>query len=183
MTIAVNITHCSRKLPYEQHSKNFRRFGYSCNWVNCFLIYIKVIKWDVFIMKKVLQYLIIPLCISCSVFAAAWQTEEFRLAVNDFGQVIELFDKLHSVNFVAKGQPSPLLQARIESRFQPPDSMIWDSNSGRITVKYGKAKIVVAVQTKKTHVILKCSVRHHPALSTVCSGDRLLRISTRPLAK
>jgi len=84
--------------------------------------------------------------------AASWQTDDFKVTVSESGQVISLFDTLNSVEFAAKAQPSPLLQARIQGQFVSPDSMTWHAPTKRMSLRYGDAKIVVAVEVKETHV-------------------------------
>ena len=84
--------------------------------------------------------------------AATWRTDDFKVTVSESGQVIGLFDQLNSVDYAAKQQPSPLLQARIEGQFHSPDAMTWHADTKRMSLQYGTAKIVVAVETQETHV-------------------------------
>lgn len=90
-----------------------------------------------------------------SLEAASWQTVDFRVTVSDLGQVVGLFDKLNSDEYAANGQPSPLLQARIDGEFCSPESMTWTPDAKRIGLDYGRAQIVVAVEAKETHVNLE----------------------------
>jgi hypothetical protein len=83
---------------------------------------------------------------------ASWQTDAFRVTVGESGQVTGLFDKRNSVEYIARQQPSPLLQARIDGQFHAPESMTWTPDTGQVILHYGKAKIVVAVKTRETHV-------------------------------
>jgi hypothetical protein len=84
--------------------------------------------------------------------AASWQTDDFKVTISDSGEVIGLFDKLNSVEYAAKQQPSPLLQARIKGQFHAPEEMTWSAATKRMRLQYGKATITVAVETKATHV-------------------------------
>ncbi|MCF7972725.1 MAG: hypothetical protein K9N55_02805 [Phycisphaerae bacterium] len=84
--------------------------------------------------------------------AASWQTDEFEVTVSDSGQVTSLLDKRHSAEYAAKGQPSPLLQARIAGQFRAPDRMTWHADTQRMDLHYGQATLVVAVETRDTHV-------------------------------
>ncbi len=84
--------------------------------------------------------------------AATWRTDDFEVTVSESGQVIGLSDQLNSVDYAAKQQPSPLLQARIDGQFHSPDAMTWHADTKRMSLQYGTAKIVVAVETQETHV-------------------------------
>jgi hypothetical protein len=101
-------------------------------------------------MKLLLLTIITGL--TTAVNAATWHTDEFKITVDATGRVISLFDKVHSMEYAAKIVPAPLLQARIASQLHPPDSMTWDTRAKEISLQYGRAKIVVAVEVKATHV-------------------------------
>ena len=80
------------------------------------------------------------------------QTDDFKVTISDSGKVIGLLDRLNSVDYAASAQPSPLLQARIAGKFQAPDAMTWHAHTKRMSLRYGEATIVVAVEIKETHV-------------------------------
>jgi len=104
-------------------------------------------------MKRMARLLITVIAgLAVSLHAATWQTDDFMVRVNESGKVIGLFDRSNSVEYAAKEQPSPLLQARIKGSFQAPDAMTWNADTHRIRLRYGQATIVVAVEIKATHV-------------------------------
>jgi len=105
-------------------------------------------------MKREKLFLLIVMMMELTVLlnAAVWQTDEFQVSVSDSGQVNGLVDRLNSVDYAAKGQQSTLLQARIEGRFHAPDSIKWNADTKQMILQYGQATIVVAVESKKTHI-------------------------------
>jgi hypothetical protein len=104
-------------------------------------------------MKRITLYLITVITgFTAPLNAASWQTRDFKVSVNESGQVIALFDPVHSAEYAAQNRPSPLLQARIKGQFHAPDAMTWSADTQRISLQYGTAKITVAVEAKETHV-------------------------------
>ncbi|MBI2929019.1 MAG: hypothetical protein HYY24_25425, partial [Verrucomicrobia bacterium] len=62
----------------------------------------------------------------------------------------------NSRNYLAPGQPSPLLQVRISGKWLPPESAAWDAKTGRLTLRYaGGATIAIKAAAKKSHVALE----------------------------
>ena len=60
--------------------------------------------------------------------AATWRTDDFKVTVSESGQVIGLFDQLNSVDYAAKQQPSPLLQAHTIDRSLPRHISVWGTH-------------------------------------------------------
>ncbi|MBN8457495.1 MAG: hypothetical protein J0M04_06645 [Verrucomicrobia bacterium] len=60
-------------------------------------------------------------------------------------------------NYLAPGQPAPVLQVRIEGQDLAPESATWDAASTRLTLRYqgGAAQAVVKITAKPSHVVME----------------------------
>jgi len=128
-----------------------------------------------------------PLCLTfglfaalrrCATLAAAFElalvaaqpvrleTDDLVLSVDRRGWLVALTDRASGTNYLAAGQPAPLLQVRTEAGFSMPESMAWDGASGRITLRYEGIGMSAVVQTacRPTHVVFE--------LVDLAPGDR-----------
>ena len=62
-----------------------------------------------------------------------------------------------SGNYLAAGQPAPLLSLRFNGRLHAPDRASWDATKGRLTLRYGAAhaSAVLTAVAKPTHVVFE----------------------------
>lgn len=82
------------------------------------------------------------------------QTDHLALSVDDRGWLIALADRASGTNYLAAGQPAPLLQIRVAGVFAMPDAMTWDASSGRMKLRFRGAGMTATLQTRSrpTHV-------------------------------
>ncbi|MBL9166555.1 MAG: hypothetical protein JNN07_02300 [Verrucomicrobiales bacterium] len=83
-----------------------------------------------------------------------WKTDAFELAIDGRGALASLVPRGADRNYLAKGQPSPLLTLRTKGQAMVPERARWEESTGKLTLEYGAAgaQAVVRVMVKSTHV-------------------------------
>jgi hypothetical protein len=91
-------------------------------------------------------------------------TTDLRVRLDARGQVVSLYNPATSREYVAQGQPAPLLQVRIGSRVESPAAMTRDAGGGLVTLRYqpSGARLQVKATSRPTHVVFEI-VRVEPA--------------------
>ena len=115
-----------------------------------------------------------PLVCAAATGDMEWQAQEFRLTVNERGQVAGLHDKNRGVEYSAAGQASPLLQVRMDGAFRKPDRMEWDAAQKQLELHYGELRAVIQTRTKATHISLE--------LVKLTPIDKVDRVQWGPIA-
>jgi hypothetical protein len=87
--------------------------------------------------------------------AATFQSESFTIEIGPAGELTAL--RQGSTDYLAGGQPAPLLQVRAEGEWHRPQRMTWDAASGRLRLHYGAAGISAGLQVeaKPSHVVFE----------------------------
>ena len=97
-------------------------------------------------------------------FGAAASREGFRLetdtsvlVIGAQGSVTGFSRKSDGQEYLAPGQPAPVLSLRSGGTLHAPDSATWDADDHRLTLKYGKAGMTATVRAlaKPTHLTLE----------------------------
>ena len=99
--------------------------------------------------------LCIGLLSTCSSATPILKTKYLGIGVEN-GAITSLKAIASGTDYLAAGQPSPILQVRVAGKFHSPDDMDWDAKTERMTLRFSKAdaEVVVAAKTKPTHVTL-----------------------------
>jgi hypothetical protein len=88
---------------------------------------------------------------------AVWRTESSSWGVDAKGSLSELLRLDNGRNYLATGQPAPLLSLRIDGKFHGPDRADWNTGKKQLTLDYPAigATATLAVQAKSTHVVFE----------------------------
>ncbi len=108
-------------------------------------------------MKSV-GILVCALLVGASAFTeAVIETDDFKMVVDDRGQVVSLFDRANLAEYCAKEQPAALLRIRCEQEMLSPSGMVWDADKAEMTLKYEPVGVeaVVQVTAKPTHAVFE----------------------------
>lgn len=113
-----------------------------------------------------------------NVFAATqtlvtWQTDSAVFELDAAGSVVAIKPQGTGQNYVAPGQPSPLLSVRLGGKVYPPDTATWDASRKELKLGYsqGNAQAAVKVDAKPTHVAFEVlSVRPVKEIEVVVWG-------------
>lgn len=86
--------------------------------------------------------------------SVTFTTREAVFAIDDRGSLERIVRRADGRNFLAPGQPAPLLALRVEGRMHAPTGRSWDATRHRLTLDYAdlQATVELAVQIKDTHV-------------------------------
>ncbi len=89
--------------------------------------------------------------------AATFATRESSFRLNKQGSLSAITRPSDGRNYLAPGQPAPLLSLRIAGKWLSPTNCVWDAGSGRLTLRYpaANARAVVAATAKSTHVVFE----------------------------
>jgi hypothetical protein len=82
-----------------------------------------------------------------------YSTSEFRVTIDQTGSVSSLFDVVHGKEYLAKGQPAPLLSVLRNGNIERP-AKAQASSDGILTLEYPESKtsIDVSISVKATHL-------------------------------
>ena len=93
---------------------------------------------------------LIGLCFSsCQQIVFDFETESFKLEIDQKGNVSSLYDKTRNMDYLVDGQASPLVQIRVNNEFEAPAKAQWDENSKTLSFSYPKNQVVLKVGSEK----------------------------------
>jgi len=80
-----------------------------------------------------------------------------RVRVDERGQITSLSDPANRREYLAQGQPAPLITIKVRNELEPPSSLSWDARAGVATLRYERAgvRMAVNVRRKPTHLIFE----------------------------
>jgi len=86
-----------------------------------------------------------------------WTTREALLALDTQGALLALGRRRGGRNYLALGQPAPLLQLRKAGVLHAPETARWDAKTRQLTLHYGVvgAMATVRVEAKPSHITLE----------------------------
>lgn len=86
-----------------------------------------------------------------------WTTREALLALDTQGALLALGRRRGGRNYLAPGQPTPLLQLRVAGVLHAPETARWDAKAHQLTLHYGVvgATATVRVEAKPSHLTLE----------------------------
>jgi hypothetical protein len=89
------------------------------------------------------------------VSAATFQSESFTIEIGPAGELTAL--RQGPSDYLAGGQPAPLLQVRVGGEWHRPQRMTWDAAAGRIRLQYEAVGVSVGLraEVKPTHVVFE----------------------------
>ena len=84
-------------------------------------------------------------------------TQTATFAVDATGSVCALSRNEDGRNYLAAGQPAPVLRVRIEGKLYAPQTATWESSSQHLSLRYGDtgASAVLRVEEKPTHIVFE----------------------------
>ena len=87
----------------------------------------------------------------------SFRTETTTFGIDDRGGLCRLWRNEDRRDYLAEGQPAPLLSLRVEGKFIAPEKAVWNGDARRLTLQYGSANASVAVhiRSKPTHLVLE----------------------------
>ncbi|MBT3193490.1 MAG: hypothetical protein HN341_13150, partial [Verrucomicrobia bacterium] len=99
--------------------------------------------------------LCVGLLASGALAESALKTKHLSIGLKD-GAIVSLKATASGRDYLAAGQPAPLLQVRVAGALHAPDGMDWDAKTEQMTLRFSKAgvEVVVATKAKPTHVTL-----------------------------
>jgi len=108
-------------------------------------------------MKRTnLLLLLVVLITACTPKGNEWKTDQFLIRLSDKGFITGLTDIDGGKNYLAKGQPAPLMQIRLEGKYLTPISCKVDQSEGILLLGYdGNRQATIKVEAKSTHVVFK----------------------------
>ncbi len=85
---------------------------------------------------------------------ACLTTDFAAIGINDHGCLSTIATKAERRNYLAIGQPAPLLQVRIGGKYYLPNTGLWDAPSHRLTLRYDGpgVRVVVASESAPSYV-------------------------------
>jgi hypothetical protein len=83
------------------------------------------------------------------------ESDAITVTIDATGQVSGLMDKINQVQYAAPGQASPLLLIYREGEFRSPETVAWDDEGKQIVLRYAETRVVVAMESKGTHITLE----------------------------
>jgi len=88
---------------------------------------------------------------------ARLQTESATFAIDSSGSFSAISRNRDGRNYLATGQPAPLLALQIEGQWFKPERAEWEPSSQKLTLHYGGGKVtaVTAARAQATHISLE----------------------------
>jgi len=85
------------------------------------------------------------------------RTRYATFGVDAVGSLRTLSRNTDGLNYLATGQPSPLLSVRVAGKLHPPDNAAWDAGGKCLCLRFKEAQVEagVRVEIKPTHVVLE----------------------------
>ena len=108
--------------------------------------------------------------ISCACVLLAWlvaarpaaaqvtlATVDLAVRIDARGQIVSARHPSRGQEYLAAGQPAPLVQIRIGTRVEPPAAMTWDERAGVITLRFEPSGVRIQLKAvaKPTHLTLR----------------------------
>ncbi|MCP5521624.1 MAG: hypothetical protein H7A46_08760 [Verrucomicrobiales bacterium] len=86
-----------------------------------------------------------------------WHSQNTRLQMDATGSLTGFARIDPPRDYLAPGQPAPLLSLRVDGTLEAPDRANWDVATGQLTLEYTRAKatVVVAVGVRPSHVVFE----------------------------
>jgi len=80
-----------------------------------------------------------------------------RVRIDQRGQVTSLSDPVTPREYLAPGQPAPLVSIKVRGTLEPPASLAWDARAGVATMRFAAAGVRVRVRAirKPTHIVFE----------------------------
>jgi len=87
---------------------------------------------------------------------ALFSTDDLRVGIDGRGRIASLVNPASRQEYLAQGQPAPLLQIRIGARVEAPAAMAREASTGRLVLRYEPSgvRVDVAVAVRRTHLVL-----------------------------
>lgn len=114
--------------------------------------------WRVLLLRRLFAPLALLGIAAAGVWAAdplvSWRTETATFAIDAKGSWCRISRNSDGRDYLASGQPSPLLCLRLAGTVHAPDGAAWDAGTKRLNLRYMKAdaSAIVSVQPKPTHL-------------------------------
>jgi hypothetical protein len=82
------------------------------------------------------------------------RTDTAAFSIDETGSMTAITPAGHGVNYVAPGQPAPLLSLRLDGKLHAPTSARWEASSNQLVLGYGLSgvKAVVSAVAQPSHV-------------------------------
>jgi hypothetical protein len=82
------------------------------------------------------------------------RTKTAVFSIDGTGTLLGIVDNGSQRNYLAPGQPAPLLSLRLAGKWYAPDNAVWDAEKKHLTLHYSQTgtAIVLAAVTKPTHI-------------------------------
>lgn len=101
-------------------------------------------------IRKIFAVAVIGLFLSsCKQVIFDFETADFKLGIDQKGNVATLYDKVRQTDYLAEGQPSPLVQIRVNNEFEIPSDAAWDESTGVLSFTYPKNGVTLKVESEK----------------------------------
>ena len=84
-------------------------------------------------------------------------TDGLRVSLDERGHVTSLSDPARQREYLAAGQPAPLLTIKVGGRLEEPAALRWDARAGVATLRYAVSGVVVRVKAarKPAHIVFE----------------------------
>ena len=84
-------------------------------------------------------------------------SDGLRVRVDERGQITSLSDSANGREYLAQGQPAPLVAIKVRNGMEPPSALEWDAPAGVATLRYDRSGVRVRVQAirKSTHLVFE----------------------------
>jgi len=86
-----------------------------------------------------------------------FSTDSADFAIESRGSLSAISSKVSSRNYLATGQPAPLVSLRFDGKLHAPDRANWDAATRRLTLQFSEANAtaVIVATAKPTHLVLE----------------------------
>lgn len=77
--------------------------------------------------------------------------------IDQRGQLTSLSDPARQREYLAAGQPAPLLTVKVGGKLEEPTALTWDARAGVATIRYAESGVLVRVKAARepTHVVFE----------------------------
>lgn len=117
---------------------------------------------------------VLPLLIACRCFAeslAIWRTGAATFGVDAHGSLTAITRTDSGRNLLAPGQPAPVLQLRVDGKWETPEVASWDARRKRLTLRFTDVTAIVSVVAKSTHLAMEVlEIQPAPAVELALWG-------------
>lgn len=86
-----------------------------------------------------------------------WTTRDAAFVLGGNGAWLALARRQSGRNYLAPGQPAPILQVRVAGKLHAPEMARWDAKARRLTLGFGATGVsaTLTVQAKPTHLVFE----------------------------